>query len=313
MRLSKASGRSTRGLSDRYGHIIVDGSNLARRSFHKHGGLSVEYRGETVRTGVTFGFLKSLIKLKRLFRGQILVTWDAGHKLRTKVLPSYKQNRRSNRNQDELNDYYAQLSTLSKVLDTIGVPQYRSSGWEADDLMFTLATMHTSAGNGRAIIASNDHDMYQCLTPKIHQFVDLKGRTRVWTPDVFLAEYDLPVTSYLDVLSLSGDSGDGVPGIVGVGEKTAMKAIRECPTVVDDIIRSRKVNPSGALTRSLIDKFDRNTVIQTRRLVCLYIVKKLSLTNSKQNKKLLMRCLEILELDSLQEDHQWRSLCQLGG
>lgn len=310
--MSQVNGRSTKGMSDRYGHIIVDGSNLARRSFHKHRGLSIEHRGRTVRTGVTFGFLKSLIKLKRLFRGELLITWDQGYDVRKKLYPQYKEKRRVNKDEAEMTDYYDQLETLSKVLAAIGVSQYRCKGWEADDLMHTLSVMHTSSGRGRAIIASNDHDMYQCLTESIHQFVDLKGRTRVWTPKVFEDEYELPPSRYLDVLSLSGDSGDGVPGIKGVGELTAMRAIRACPTLVHDIIASNQLNPSGALTASLIAKLDRDTVVLTRQLVMLYTVRKLQVISPPQNRKLMMRCLEILELDSFTEEHQWNSLCQLG-
>lgn len=313
MKLSDVSGRgSHRKLSDRYSYVIVDGSNLARRSFHKHKHLSVVHEGTTIRTGLTFGFLKSLVKLKRLFRGEILITWDAGYRVRQKLYPQYKQKRRAGRDEAELSDYYDQLQTLSKVLAAIGVSQYRCDGWEADDLMHTLSMMHTSAGRGRALIASNDHDMYQCLTDKIHQFVDLKGKTKVWTPEVFEAEFELPASKYLDVLSLSGDSGDGVPGIRGVGELTAMRAVKACPTLVQDVIDGRSINPTGALSASLINKLDSDTVLLTRQLVCLYTVRKLCVLSPPQNKELMEACLEVLELDSFQDENQWRSLCQLG-
>ena len=313
MKLNDASGRNLKG-SGRYSHIIVDGSNLARRSFHMHGNLSIQYRGKTIKTGVTFGFLNSLVKLKRLFKGEILITWDAGYATRLRLYPEYKLKRRQkhSENKPEIDDYYGQLKTLSKVLGAAGVSQYKCDGWEADDIMFTLANMHTSApGNSKVIIASNDHDMYQCLTSRVHQFVDLKKKGRIWNTEVFKEVFGIESNQYLDVLSLSGDSGDGVPGIRGVGEKTAIKAVQGSPSIVDDVLSGAQINPSASLSASFVAKLDADLIRLTRSLVKLYTIRRLSVYSPEQDKRLLQRCVDILELDSFQDEDQWGLLCRL--
>jgi DNA polymerase-1 len=203
-------------------HLIVDVSNLAYRAMYTTGGLS--HNGEA--TGVLYGIFKTILELEELFTSTHTVfCFDGGYDKRQEILPGYKQKRRSGELSEEdlemRRDLRRQLYRLRTMyLSEIGYKNvFWQSGYEADDIIASI--VHGMEKEDEGVIVSSDHDLFQLLSPKVMMWNPVKK-----TPlndKTFTEEWGLSPTSWADVKSLAGCSTDNIPGIPGVGEKTAAK------------------------------------------------------------------------------------------
>ncbi len=192
--------------------LIVDGHGFAYRAFFAIPRLT-NPRGEP--TNAIFGFLKMLRKLADQFQPtHWVVTWDAGLPgERLKLLDTYKARRKP-----MPDDLRAQLPGIRELLDASRLVSLEQPGHEADDI---IASLCAQAGGARVLIASADKDLMQLVndrvtivrqTPKGDILMDREG---------VVARYGVPPERMLDLLCLTGDNSDNIPGIPGVGEKTA--------------------------------------------------------------------------------------------
>lgn len=207
--------------------LLVDGHYYAYRSFFAIRGLT-NSRGEP--TNAVFGFVKALRKMTAdLVPDLAAVVWDAGLPARRmELLPTYKQHR-----EETPDDLEKQLPVIEEAVAALGARNVRLAGHEADDLIASYAVAARRAGH-EVIVATNDKDIYALVGPGTHIYTTNKsdigdkkdGFALLGTAEVE-AKWGVPPAQIPDVLALTGDAVDNIPGVEGVGPKTAAKLVRE--------------------------------------------------------------------------------------
>lgn len=200
--------------------LIIDGSHSAHRSFYKMANMS--YQGQS--TSITWGFLNILGALLGRFKpSRVYVCWDHGsNPKRLELLPTYRQ--REKRIDFDAEDYHRQLSSLRDMLNYLGIPQLYAPGAEADDYIFELTRRVLTKTSHRVIISSGDKDFRQLVNDRVFINDNNKG---LITPLNFKALFGLQPEQYADYLCLVGDDSDKIPGIKGIGDKTAIKILTQ--------------------------------------------------------------------------------------
>ncbi len=207
--------------------LLVDGHYYAYRSFFAIRNLS-NSRGEP--TNAVFGFVKALRKMiADVGPDAAAVVWDAGlPERRMQLLPSYKQQR-----EETPPDLAVQFPVIERAVAALGFHNVRLEGHEADDLIASYAAAARAGGDNEVVIATNDKDIYALVGDGVAIYSTNKTDTGGANEGVLLgpaeveAKWGVPAASIPDVLALTGDAVDNIPGVVGVGTKTAAKLVRE--------------------------------------------------------------------------------------
>jgi DNA polymerase-1 len=204
--------------------LLLDGHSLAYRAFHA---LPPENFSTTTgqATNAVYGFTAMLINVLRDEQpSHVAVAFDRSEPtFRHEQFTDYKANR-----QQTPTDFKSQLSLIFEVLDALGVPRLSVPGFEADDVIATLATEAVAAGM-RVLIVTGDRDAFQLVSDDVTVLKTGRGVSDVvrFTPEELAAKYGLTPAQYPDFAAVRGDPSDNLPGIPGVGEKTAAKWIAE--------------------------------------------------------------------------------------
>ena len=200
---------------------LLDGHSLAYRAFYALPADLATSAGQV--TNAVFGFTSMLIKLlgdEDL--DAIAVAWDVrGPTFRKEQYPEYKAQR------DAPPDLFAgQLPLIDEVLSALKISQIRVPGFEADDVIATLATRAEASG-WDVLVVTGDRDAFQLVDDTIKVLYTLRGISDTVRADIawITGKYGIPPDKYLEYASLRGDSSDNLPGVPGVGEKTAAKLI----------------------------------------------------------------------------------------
>ena len=196
---------------------LVDGSNHAFRVFHAMPRLTAGGQ----HTGALMGFANLLRWLDREAEPDYCaVVFDKGPSFRVKLFPEYKGHRPSM--PEELREQWVKLPEL---IEAWGYTTITPDGFEADDVIGTLATQHASE-DLEIWIVSGDKDFTQLVSDRV-RILDLKGgKVKVVDSDAVLERFGVPPANIIDILALWGDSSDNVPGVPGIGEKKATKLIQ---------------------------------------------------------------------------------------
>jgi DNA polymerase I len=204
--------------------LLLDGHSLAYRAFFA---LPVENFSTTTGqpTNAVYGFTAMLINVLRDEQPtHVAVAFDRGEPtFRHEQYVEYKANRR-----ETPEDFRSQLSLIFEVLDALGVRRLSAPGYEADDLIATLAT-EAAADGMEVLIVTGDRDVLQLVSDKVTVLMTRRGITEMtrFTPAAVQEKYGLTPDQYPDFAAVRGDPSDNLPGIPGVGEKTATKWIAE--------------------------------------------------------------------------------------
>ncbi|MBX4180973.1 5'-3' exonuclease H3TH domain-containing protein [Sodalis sp. CWE] len=192
--------------------ILVDGSFYLYRSYYALPYL-INTKGEP--TGAMYGVLNVLKKLLTIYRKSlVIVVFDAkGKTFRNKLFNEYKSHR-SLMPSDLIN----QIEPLNNVIKAIGLPTLTINNVEADDVIGTLALTYARDGR-KVLISTGDKDLTQLVSPKI-ALIDIKSNT-IFGPKEIQSKFGLPPELFVDYLALTGDSSDNIPGVPGIGKKTA--------------------------------------------------------------------------------------------
>lgn len=182
----------------------------------------MQYKGQS--TSITWGFLNILGGLLGRFKPRrVYVCWDHGrHPKRLELLPTYKA--REKRIDFDAEDYHKQLASLRDLLYYLGIPQLYANDTEADDYIYELTRRILTKTKKKAIICSGDKDFRQLVNDRIFIFDDKRG---LITPLNFKKAFSINPEQYADYLCLIGDDSDKVPGVRGIGEKTAIKILEK--------------------------------------------------------------------------------------
>jgi DNA polymerase-1 len=204
--------------------LIVDGHHYAYRSFYANRSMNAP---DGFPTNAIFGFIKTLNRMRdRVQPTHIAVIWDGGlDEERTEALEEYKADR------DPMpDDMEVQLDAIVEWLEAAGIYTWCEDGVEADDVIATLAWQAERAGQS-VVVASADKDFFQLINRNIHLLNPNDKSDTLWEAEQVIGKTGVTPAQIVDWLSMMGDTVDGIPGVPGVGPKTAMKLLNEHQTV----------------------------------------------------------------------------------
>lgn len=206
--------------------MLIDGNSIAYRAFFA---LPLLNNDKGIHTNAVYGFTTMLMKvLAEVKPTHVLVAFDAGKTtFRHETFKEYKGGRQ--KTPPELSE---QFPFLRELLDAYGIKRYELENYEADDIIGTLADRAENEGFDVTVI-SGDKDLTQLSSKRTTVWVTKKGITDIeeYTPDHIKEKYGLTPEQIIDMKGLMGDSSDNIPGVPGVGEKTAIKLLKQFPTV----------------------------------------------------------------------------------
>ncbi|HMZ14235.1 MAG TPA: DNA polymerase I, partial [Mycobacterium sp.] len=204
--------------------MLLDGNSLAYRAFYALPAENFKTKNGLT-TNAVYGFTAMLINLLRdESPSHIAAAFDVSRQtFRVDKYPEYKAGRSATPD-----EFRGQIDITKEVLNALGITVLAEPGYEADDLIATLATQGEQAGY-RVLVVTGDRDALQLVSPDVTVLYPRKGVSELtrFTPDAVLEKYGLTPVQYPDFAALRGDPSDNLPGIPGVGEKTATKWIAE--------------------------------------------------------------------------------------
>jgi DNA polymerase-1 len=223
--------------------FLVDGNNLAYRAFYA---LPEELAtSEGFSTNALLGFTNMLFKLLVDYQPRgVAVAWDTRPVHRTELLEEYKIERKPM--PDLLRE---QFPHFRPIVEAFGYRNLEFEGWEADDVIATIATRADAAGI-KTCVVSTDRDAFQLVSENVCLMMTPRGVSdvHVYTPERVEARYGIPPDRVPDFIGLKGDTSDNIPGVPGIGDKTAGQLIAQYGSLegvldhVDDLSPARARN-----------------------------------------------------------------------
>lgn len=226
--------------------VVIDGKSVFYRGYYAMPGLSM---ADGTPTGGVYGFVSLAIELiKKLEPDYVAVAWDkrgTNIRKRRELYPEYKAGRKP-----APDDFYQQIPILHELLDAFGWPLYEIDDYEADDILGAFARQAESRGIETCLITS-DLDALQLISPMTKVYAMKNGLRNIeeFTAEHFEEKYGIRTEQFLDLKALKGDSSDNLPGVPGIGEKTAVKLLQEYETL--DGVYEHLDEQKGALRTKL--------------------------------------------------------------
>lgn len=208
--------------------VVIDGKSVFYRGYYAMPTLTTN---DGTPTGGVYGFaVMALEVIKRLTPDYVCVAWDkpkTNIRKRLEMYPAYKAGRKP-----APPDFYTQIPVLQELLAVFGWPLYELDDYEADDIMAGLARK-AAAEDIETVLISSDLDILQLIDEYTQVFVLKKGLSNIeqMNPVGFKAKYGIDVHQFIDLKALKGDSSDNIPGVAGVGEKTALDLLQKYQTI----------------------------------------------------------------------------------
>ncbi len=207
---------------DRPELFLIDGNSLVYRAFFALPETIATSKGQP--TNAIFGFASMLVKILTEHGQQpTLVVWDAGMSGRKEVYPEYKAQRSTK--PDLLSEQWPHLQPL---VDAFGYTNVKVDGFEADDVIASLATKAREQDID-VMVVTGDRDLFQLIEPGIRVMATSRGitETKVYDRDAVIDRYGIAPELVPDFTGLKGDTSDNIPGVPGIGEKTASQLLQE--------------------------------------------------------------------------------------
>src|SRR4051794_33563913 len=202
--------------------FLIDGNSLAYRAFFALPETIATSRGFP--TNAIFGFASMLVKILTEYGPKAtLVVWDAGQSGRGQISEDYKAGRREK--PDLLSEQWPHLQPL---VEAFGYRNVKVPGYEADDVIATLAQRAKAEGID-VMVVTGDRDMFQIVEPGIRVMATSRGitDTKVYDRETVIERYGIPPEAIPDFYGLKGDTSDNIPGVPGIGDKTASQLLQE--------------------------------------------------------------------------------------
>ncbi len=216
---------------------VIDGNSLLHRAFHAVPPTMTSPDGSP--TNAVFGFIQMLIKMIKDFRPDAIVcAWDVHRPdWRMKLLEDYKAQRPP---MDK--SLAAQFPIIKDLLASLNIPCVSLEGFEGDDILGTVAA-RAEKDNMEVYLITGDKDAYQLVTDTTHVVTTKKGMSDIviYTPQKVFERYGVEPSRVTDFLGLKGDSSDNIPGVVGIGEKTAAKLLSQYKDIEDVLAHASEI------------------------------------------------------------------------
>ena len=206
--------------------LILDSNSLMNRAFFALPPLT---NSDGIHTNAIYGFMNMLFKMKdEINPDSIIATFDLkAPTFRHKEYAEYKAGRKK-----MAPELFEQFPIIKELLKLMGIKIFELEGFEADDLIGTISKF-AEENDVEAYVVTGDKDALQLASEKTKVVITKKGvtETAVYDKEAFIKEYEVTPTQFIDVKGLMGDKSDNIPGVPGVGEKTAFKLIKEYGSV----------------------------------------------------------------------------------
>lgn len=233
--------------------LLIDGNSILNRAYFA---IPMMNDSEGRNVNAVYGFVNILLKaLQDYAPDKLVVAFDLhGKNFRKEIYPEYKANRAG-----MPDDLAAQMPVLHELLAAMKITVVEKGGVEADDIIGTIS----SAFDGDSFIVSGDRDMFQLVSDCVTVLFTKRGVTdvEVVTPQSLMANYNLTPPQVIEYKALRGDTSDNIPGVKGVGEKTAMQLLAKYGDI--DTLYANVEREKGALKEKLIDNKDLAYVSKT--------------------------------------------------
>lgn len=208
--------------------VLIDGKSVFYRGYYAMGALSL---ADGTPTGGVYGFAAIVMEIvKKINPTKVVVAWDSKTSVskRRAIYKDYKAGRVK-----PGEDFYTQIPLLKTLINDLGWSFVEINDYEADDIIGTLSREADEAGDYETYIISSDLDMLQIVDDNTHMWRILKGFTNIEQINVpeLETKYGIKKSQFLDLKSLKGDSSDNIPGVPGIGEKTAAKLLNDYETL----------------------------------------------------------------------------------
>lgn len=277
--------------------IILDGNALIHRSFHALPPTMTTKKGEMV--NAVYGFATVLIKALREFRPDyVALTLDkAGPTFRHKEYKEYKATRVK-----APDDLYVQIPRVKELAQAFDIPIFEKTGFEADDLIGTISK--TVDGSIEKIIVTGDMDTLQLVDDSTKVYTMSRGITDsiLYDEAMVKARYNLDVDQLIDFKALRGDPSDNIPGVRGIGEKTATELLCNFKTL-EGVYKNIESDKIKDRTRELLREYEQDAFL-SRKLATIkrdveikFDLKATSFSSAKQDE--VVKILSELEFKSL--------------
>ena len=235
--------------------ILIDGNSLMNRAYYALPEL-MNKKGQ--HTNAIYGFANILFKIMDTYKpSHISVAFDLkAPTFRHKQYDAYKGNRK--KMPDELRE---QVEPLKKMIDAFGINRIELEGYEADDLIGTVAKNFEQDGF-EVYIITGDKDALQLVSDKIKVLFTKKGISELdeYDPDKMTEKYELTPQQFIDLKGLMGDQSENIPGVAGIGEKTGIKLLKEYGSIeniymnIDEISKSVKAKLEAGYDMAFLSK-----------------------------------------------------------
>lgn len=244
--------------------VVIDGKSVFYRGYYAMPNLTTK---DGTPTGGVYGFaVMALEVIKRLKPDYVCVAWDkrgTNIRSRTVLYPQYKANRKP-----APPDFYEQIPILHELLETLDWPLYELDDYEADDIMATFATQ-AKAQDIETYLVTSDLDVLQLVNSHTHIYTLKKGLSNIelFNEAHFEEKYGVGAHQWCDVKALKGDASDNIPGVGGIGEKTALQLIDKYETLDGVYQHLDELKPN---LRAKLEK-DKDMAYLSQKLVTLFV------------------------------------------
>lgn len=243
--------------------VLVDGNNLLFRSYY-----ATAYSGNMMKnskgfpTNGLFGFVNMMNKIiSDENPSYIMVAFDKGKTFRHEEYKDYKSGRIET--PDELK---MQFPRAKEILNAMGITYYETDGYEADDIIGTFARIIDEDNNYSGLVVSSDKDLLQLISDDVSVKL-LKSKDYIMmTGDTFRETYGIEPIRMIDLKGLMGDVSDNIPGVRGIGEKTALKLLKEYDTIEN--LYDNIDNVKGATYTKLVS--GKDDAFYSKKLATIY-------------------------------------------
>ncbi len=282
--------------------VLLDGNSLLHRAWHAIPPLTTR---EGLVVNAVYGFCVVLDKLLEETKPtHMAVAWDLkGGTFRNELFADYKAQRA-----EKSQDLYDQIPMIQEVLEAYGITSVSSQGFEADDVIGTLATEGEKTGFDVKIV-TGDLDALQLVTDKIHVVFFQKGvsQTKEYDIEAVKERYTLTPEQLIDYKSFRGDTSDNIPGVRGIGEKTATELIHDFGSV-EGVFKALEKGEVKEKTAKYL-RGAEETALLTKKLVKIVVDVKLPVKPKKLDRKKV----DSARLLDLFRKYEFRSLLKKHG
>ena len=251
--------------------ILVDGNNLMFRSYY-----ATAYSGNTMKTkdgfptNALYGFVNMINKIINEEQPKyMMVAFDIGKTFRHDNYTEYKGGRT-----ETPDDLKIQFPKAKEILNEMGIKYLECEGYEADDIIGTLSKMVDNNDNYIATIVSSDKDLLQLISNDVEvKLLKQKDYIRM-NRDVFFETYGIEPIKMIDLKALMGDSSDNIPGVKGIGEKTALKLLQQYNSIENIYVN---INEIKGATKTKLES-DKDSAFMSKSLATIYTEVPLNVT-----------------------------------